>query len=120
MTVSTLMPVATWWTNQTRVPTQVSARTSAPVTPRCGTKATSSTERTVRSTTSAYAKVPRKMPRAIWLPRSRTKLRSRRGPIWPEASDRAATVIEKVVPATPIVEEATALSSARAPASPPL
>ena len=64
--------------------------------------------------------MPRKMPSAYWLPLSRTKLRSRRGPIWPEASDRAATVIEKVVPATPIVEEATTPSRARAPASPPL
>ena len=36
-----------------------------------------------------------------------------------KASDSAATVMENTVPATPIVEEATALSSARAPASPP-
>ena len=59
------------------------------------------------------------MPKASWLPGSRVKLRNNRGPIWPEASDNAATVMENTVPATPMVEDATAPSSARAPASPP-
>ena len=59
------------------------------------------------------------MPSTIWLRASRVKLRRSRGPIWPEASVRAAMVMEKVVPATPMVEDATALSSARAPSAPP-
>ena len=50
-----------------------------------------------------------------WLPRSWVKLRSSRGPICPAASDKAAMVIENTVPATPIVEEATAPSRVRAP-----
>jgi hypothetical protein len=47
------------------------------------------------------------------------KLRSNRGPICPEASDNAATVMENTVPATPMVEEATALNNDRALDSPP-
>jgi hypothetical protein len=47
------------------------------------------------------------------------KLRRRRGPIWLEAKVRAATVIENTVPATPMVEEAIAPRSERAPLPPP-
>ena len=59
------------------------------------------------------------MPSATWLRLSRTKLRKSRGPIWPEASDRAAMVMEKIVPATPMHDDATAPSSDRAPSPPP-
>ena len=76
--------------------------------------------RTLRSTISAYENVPRKAPRLSWTPRSRVKLRSRRGPIWPAASESAAIVIENTVPATPMVEAATAPRSVRAPVPPPL
>ena len=64
--------------------------------------------------------MPRKVPRVNWFPRSRVKLRSNRGPICPAASDNAAMVIENTVPATPIVEDATAPSRVRAPVPPPL
>ena len=60
-----------------------------------------------------------KAPRVIWLPRSRVKLCNSRGPICPEASESAAMVIENTVPATAMVEEAMAPSTARAPAAPP-
>ena len=60
------------------------------------------------------------VPSTVCTPRSRVKLPSSRGPIWPAASDSAAIVIEKTVPATPIVDEATAPSSVRAPVGPPL
>ena len=43
------------------------------------------------------------------------KLRSRRGPICPAASDSAAMVMENTVPATPMVDEAMAPNSVRAP-----
>ncbi len=59
------------------------------------------------------------MPSATWLRASRTKLRSSRGPICPEARDRAAMVMEKIVPATPMLDDATAPSSERAPSPPP-
>jgi hypothetical protein len=41
------------------------------------------------------------------------------GPIWPAARDNAAIVIENNVPATAIIEPATAPSNVRAPAAPP-
>ena len=53
------------------------------------------------------------------MPGSRVKLRSSRGPIWLDARLSAATVMEKVVPATPMVAAATAPSTSRAPAVPP-
>ena len=92
----------------------------ANVSDRCGTNSPSDLVRTVRKVTSAYKNVPRKMPKVAWLPRSRVKLRSRRGPIWFDASDRAAMVIENTVLATPMVEAATAPSNVRAPVAPPL
>ena len=52
-TVSTLMPVAMWWTNQTRVASDSSASAMAPVMARCGTNGLSCTVRTVRRTISA-------------------------------------------------------------------
>lgn len=48
------------------------------------------------------------------------KLRSSLGPIWPAARASAAMVIEKTVPATPIVDEATTPSNVRAPVALPL
>ena len=87
---------------------------------RCGTNSPSFGVRTLRSTINAYEKVPRKTPSVIWLPRSRVKLCSKRGPICPAASARAAIVIENRVPATPIVDDATAPSNVRAPVAPSL
>ena len=87
---------------------------------RCGTNSPSLWVRTLRSTISEYENVPRKVPSVSWLPRSRVKLRRSRGPICPAARDRAAMVMENTVPATPMVDEATAPSNVRAPVAPPL
>ena len=114
------MRLAMWPTKYTSVATQTKARRMPTVSERWGVNAPSSCVRTLRSTISAYEKVPRKAPSVTCTPRSRVKLRSRRGPIWPAASDSAAIVIENTVPATPIVDDATAPSSVRAPVPPPL
>ena len=60
------------------------------------------------------------MPRVTWLARSRVKLCSSLGPICPVAKDNEAIVIENTVPATPMVEAATAPNIVRAPVAPPL
>lgn len=89
------------------------------VTARCGTNGLLSAPRTVRSTKRAYEKVATKVPSEAWLPRSRVKLRSRRGPICCDASVSAAMVIEKVVPATLSMAAAMVESTARAPSGLP-
>ena len=109
-----------WPTKYTSVATHSNARTMANVSARCGTNLPSSMVRTLRSTISEYENEPRKTPSVSWLPRSCVKLRIRRGPIWPAAIDSAAMVMEKTVPATPMVELAMAPSSVRAPVPPPL
>jgi hypothetical protein len=47
------------------------------------------------------------------------KLPSTRGPYWPEASERTAMVMEKVVAATVMTEPPMTDSAARAPSAPP-
>ena len=59
-----------------------------------------------------------KVPSTTWLPRSRMKLRKSRGPNCEEASCRVSMVIEKVRPATVIIELAMADRMARAPSGP--
>ena len=59
-----------------------------------------------------------KVPSTSWLPRSRRKLRSSRGPNCDEASWSVSIVIEKVRPATVIIELAIAERMARAPSGP--
>jgi len=90
------------------------------LTDRCGTKATSSARRTVRSTNRQYTKVATKVPSTTWLAVSRMKLRSSRGPSWDDASDSATSVIEKTVPAMAIIDPATVPSSRLAPSAPPV
>lgn len=63
-------------------------------------------------------KVAMNMPSDNWVPRSRMKVRSRRGPNWPAASDSATMVIENTVAAMEIIEPAMVASSARAPSAP--
>jgi hypothetical protein len=60
------------------------------------------------------------VPITTWLPRSRMKFRSSRGPNWLEASVSAATVMENTTPATVMTEPAIVDSSARAPSAPPV
>ncbi len=60
-----------------------------------------------------------KVPSTAWLPRSRMKLRSRRGPNCDEASVSATMVMENTTPATVIIEPAIVDSSERAPSGPP-
>ena len=64
--------------------------------------------------------VATKVPSVIWLPRSRRKLRRRRGPNCCEASVSATMVIENVTPATVIIDAAMVDSTARAPSGPPV
>ena len=59
-----------------------------------------------------------KVPSTSWLPRSRMKLRNSRGPNCEEASCRVSMVMEKVSPATVIIELAIADRMARAPSGP--
>ena len=89
------------------------------LTDRCGTKATSSARRMVRSTSRLYTNVATKVPSTTWLAVSRMKLRSRRGPNCDEASDIATSVIENTVPAMAIIDPATVPSSRLAPSAPP-
>ena len=58
-TVSTLMRPAMWPTKYTSMPTQTKASAMATVSERCGVNSPSSSVRTLRSTISAYEKVPR-------------------------------------------------------------
>ena len=60
-----------------------------------------------------------KVPRTIWLPVSRMKLRTSRGPNWLDASESDAIVIEKVREATVIMEPAIVAMSVRAPSALP-
>jgi len=60
-----------------------------------------------------------KVPRVTWLPRSRMKFSSSRGPNWFEANVNATMVIEKTTPATVIIDAAIAPSTSRAPSGPP-
>ncbi len=60
------------------------------------------------------------VPRTTCVAESRMKLRSRRGPSWDEASDRATNVIEKTTPAMVIIDPAMIPSTALAPSAPPV
>ena len=57
------------------------------------------------------------VPKTIWLPGSRRKLRSRRGPNCCDARVSATIVIENVTPATVIIDPAIVESTARAPSA---
>ena len=59
-----------------------------------------------------------KVPSATWLPRSRMKFRSSRGPNCEEASWSTTTVIEKVTLVIVIIEPATVERTAREPSGP--
>jgi len=63
-------------------------------------------------------KVATKLPSTNWVPRSRMKLRSRRGPNCEVASCRVTTVSEKVRPVTVIIEPAIVARMVRAPSGP--
>ena len=59
------------------------------------------------------------VPSTTWLPVSRMKFRSSRGPNWLDACVSAAIVIEKTTPATVMTDPATVDSSVLAPSAPP-
>ena len=63
-------------------------------------------------------KVPTHVPSTSWLPVSRMKLRSSRGPNWVEAWVRVTMVMENPTPATVITEPARVDSRRRAPSGP--
>src|SRR5215468_5846700 len=65
------------------------------------------------STSTAYTNVATNVPRVIWVPRSRMKLRSIRGPNWVEVSVSATITIEKTTPITVMTAAAMADSPAR-------
>lgn len=54
------------------------------------------------------------MPSVNWVPRSRMKLRSMRGPNWVEARVNARIVIEKTTPTTVMMAAAIAVRTCRA------
>ena len=60
------------------------------------------------------------VPSTTWLPVSRMKFRSSRGPNWLLAWVRVLIVIENTTPATVIVDPATVDSNDRAPSAPPV
>ncbi len=60
------------------------------------------------------------MPRVSWVPRSRMKLRSIRGPNWVEASVSATMVIEKTRPTTVMIAAAIVVKICRAASALPL
>ena len=72
------------------------------------------------STSTAYTNVATNVPRVSWVPRSRMKLRSIRGPNWVEASVRVTRMIENTTPTTVITAAAMAVRICRAASAVPL
>ena len=62
--------------------------------------------------------MPTKTPSTDWLSLSAMKLRNTRGLYWVAADESTTSVIEKITPATVIIEPAIAVSMARAPSVP--
>jgi hypothetical protein len=83
-----------------------------------GTKVTSPCPSIAQSTSRLKRNVATKVPSTNWLPRSRMKLRSRRGPNCEDARVSATMVMENTTPVTVIIEPATTLTTARAPSTP--
>jgi hypothetical protein len=63
--------------------------------------------------------VATKVPSTTWLPGSRRKWRSSRGPYCELVSDSATIVIEKTTPAVPIIDPAIITSTLRASSARP-
>jgi len=59
-------------------------------------------------------KVATNVPSVSWVPRSRMKLRSMRGPNWVDASVNVTRMIEKTTPTTVITAAAMAVRICRA------
>src|SRR5271165_1853427 len=70
------------------------------VTPMCGTKSPCDPTPIEASTSTEYTNVPTNVPRVSWVPRSRMKFRSIRGPNWVDASVRVTRMMEKTTPTT--------------------
>jgi hypothetical protein len=107
--------------NTMSAPMLASRRTSARVTPTCGTNGSCSSpaEWMLRRMRRVYVNVPMNTPSTVWFTRSATKLRSRRGVNWLLASCSATIVTEKTVPVTVMRPPAMAVSTPRVPSAPP-
>ena len=75
---------------------------------RCGTKSPRRRATIEPSASTAYTKVATNVPSVTWVPRSRTKLRSMRGPNWVDARVSATIVIENTRPTTVMTAAAIA------------
>ena len=60
------------------------------------------------------------MPKVSWVPRSRMKFRSIRGPNWVEASVRVTRMMEKTTPTTVMMAAAIVVRTCRAASALPL
>ena len=58
------------------------------------------------NTAMQYTNVATNVPSVSWVPRSRMKLRSIRGPNWVDASVNVTIVMEKTMPTTVITDAA--------------
>ena len=90
------------------------------VTPMCGTKSPCDPTPIEASTSTEYTNVPTNVPRVTWVPRSRMKFRSIRGPNWVDASVRVTRMMEKTTPTTVMMAAAIVVRICRAASALPL
>ncbi len=93
---------------------------SVTVTLTCGTNSPCDPTPIEASTSTAYTNVATNVPRVSWVPRSRMKLRSIRGPNWVEASVRVTRMMEKTTPTTVMMAAAMVVRICRAASALPL
>ena len=93
---------------------------SVTVTLMCGTKSPCDPTPIEASTSTAYTNVATNVPRVSWVPRSRMKFRSIRGPNWVEASVRVTRMMEKTTPTTVMMAAAIVVRICRAASALPL
>ncbi len=93
---------------------------SVTVTPMCGTNSPCDPTPIEASTSTAYTNVATNVPRVSWVPRSRMKFRSIRGPNWVDASVRVTRMMEKTTPTTVMMAAAIVVRICRAASALPL
>ena len=86
----------------------------------CGTNGPPGSFDTEPSASTLNTNVATKVPSVSWVPKSRMKLRSIRGPNWVDASCSARIVIEKTTPTTVITAAAMEVRMVRAASGPPV
>ena len=86
----------------------------------CGTKSPCGPGPMETSTSTAYTKVATKVPSVSWVPRSRMKFRSIRGPNWVDARVKVTRMIEKTTPTTVMTAAASVVRIWRAASALPL